>query len=246
MAPRTSAPPVLGVLGSSGGLGASTLASALAVSAAPARPPVVCVDGQLHGGGLDVTACAEHRAGIRWADLAGARGDVPGADLLAELPESGGVRLLSAGPGGATPPPAVIVSVLGSLREVAGLLVVDLPSGADHGEPFLSACDAVVLLSGVSARHLADAVAASGRVSVAGPEAWLVVRGSARGVAWGADLPEAMAAHLDLPLAGCWRDDPKLALDAERGRAPGERARSSLATLCGRLLEQVVPHGRAA
>jgi hypothetical protein len=242
---------VLGVLGASGGIGGSTLAVALGLTAARTEraagsvAAVCCVDGHLSRGGLDVTACVEHRPGLRWGDLSGVRGEVPGEDLLAELPEVAGVRLLSASPGAGPVPPApgpavprlpgtvAVEAVLRALRRSTRLVVVDVPPGA-AAEPFLVACDAVVLLSGATARHLADAAAASALAAVHCPRRWLIVRGSPRG----SDLPEAMAAHLGLPLVGRWRDEPRLAVDAERGRAPGSARRSRLAALCERVLEQ--------
>ena len=224
----SAATPVLGVLGASGGLGASTLATALAVAAtrelaASGLPPAVAVDGALGGGGLDTTACVEHLPGLRWPDLAGVRGEVCGADLVAELPRCpGGARVLAAAPG-APPPREVLSSVVRAVRAVAGLVVVDLPgAGPEPGgegatEPLLDACDAVLLLAGVTPRHLADAVAKRGRLAARLPDGsvLLVVRGGPRS----RDLANAMAAHLGLALAGFWRDDRRVVLDAERGRA---------------------------
>jgi hypothetical protein len=253
-----AATPVLGVLGASGGLGASTLATALAVAAtrdltASGLPAAVAVDGALGGGGLDTTACAEHQPGLRWPDLADVRGEVCGADLVAELPRcAGGARVLAAAPG-APPPQEVVSSVVQAVRAVAGLVVVDLPgtgsAGAEPGgggaaEPLLDACDAVLLLAGVTPRHLADAVATRTRLAARLPDGavLLVVRGGPRS----RDLATAMADHLGLALAGCWRDDRSVVLDAERGRAPGERPRSGLASLSGRLLERMAHHRWAA
>lgn len=251
---------VVGVLGASGGLGASTLTTALAVTAAQAwagAAPVVAVDGRPDGGGLDVTGCVEHLPGLRWPDLAGVRGEVCGSDLLAELPRLGGARLLSAAagrpPGAAVPSGEVLSTVVGALRSVTGLVVVDLPVGAwsavgserrdstgahrDPGgkrrPPFLAHCDAVVLLAGVSPRHLSDAVAARAALRAAVPAAvtGLVVRASGRG-----GVALAMADHLDLPLLAGWRDDAAVQREAERGRTPGESRRSSLAAVCGDVL----------
>ena len=250
----SAATPVLGVLGASGGLGASTLATALAVAAtrelaASGLPPAVAVDGALGGGGLDTTACVEHLPGLRWPDLAGVRGEVCGADLVAELPRcAGGARVLAAAPG-APPPQEVLSSVVRAVRAVAGLVVVDLPgAGPEPGgegatEPLLDACDAVLLLAGVTPRHLADAVATRSRLAARLPDGsvLLVVRGGPRS----RDLATAMADHLGLALAGFWRDDRRVVLDAERGRAPGDGPRSGLASLSGRLLERVAHHRRA-
>src|SRR6478672_5496568 len=88
---------VVGVIGASGGVGSSTLAVALALRATPAVGAVTCVDLVLQAGGLDVTACVEHLPGLRWPDLAGARGRLDGADLMEALPAEGPVRVLAAG-----------------------------------------------------------------------------------------------------------------------------------------------------
>lgn len=237
MAPERTSPPhaVLGVLGSSGGLGASTLTAALGLMAARDRGPVVCVDGHLGSGGLDVSACVEHEAGLRWGDLAGAQGEIDGEALISSLPRCGGARVLGAGPLGSTAPPAPVVrAVLRALRGQAALTLLDLPPG-DDGEVFRDSCDALVLLTGVTARHLADAQAATALAMRACPDIWLVVRGGPRGAA----LPESIAAHLDLPLLARWPDDARVALDAERGRPPGERPRSRLAGLCEAVLSGV-------
>lgn len=237
MPPEPTSPhhAVLGVLGSSGGLGASTLTAALGLAAARAGGPVVCVDGHLGSGGLDVTACVEHQAGLRWGDLAGAQGEIDGQALVSSLPRCGGARVLGAGPLGSTAPPdAVVRAVLRALRPEAALTLLDLPAGAG-GDVFRESCDVLVLLAGVTARHLADAQAATALAMRSCPEVWLVVRGGPRGAA----LPESIAAHLDLPLLARWPDDARVALDAERGRPPGESPRSRLAGLCEAVLNGV-------
>jgi hypothetical protein len=204
---------------------------------------------------LDVTACVEHVAGLRWADLTGARGAVDGQDLLDELPRACGVPVLSAAPQAPPPPEPVVTSVVAALRSAAGLVVVDLDrpgwlsgSGGGEPDPFLTACDVVLLVAGVTPRHLADAVAVTAALRVdrsPGPlpgDVRLVVRGAPRGE----DLAAAMADHLGLPLASAWRDDRRVALDAERGRPPGQGRRPALAAVCRRLLAQVAGEQVAA
>jgi hypothetical protein len=95
----------------------------------------------------------------------------------------------------------------------------------------------------VTPRHLADAVATRTRLAahLPGGSVLLVVRGGPRS----RGLATAMADHLGVPLAGCWRDDRRVVLDAERGRVPGEGPRSGLASLSGRLLERVAHPRRA-
>jgi secretion/DNA translocation related CpaE-like protein len=61
--------------GSCGGAGASTVAAALALAAAPG---VTLVDGDPWGAGIDLLLGAERADGLRWPDLTGLRGRVAG------------------------------------------------------------------------------------------------------------------------------------------------------------------------
>lgn len=81
------------VSGSCGGAGASTVATAVAVAAAPR---VLLVDGDPGGGGLDLVIGGERAEGLRWPELSGLRGRVAGDALLAALPEVAGVHVLAA------------------------------------------------------------------------------------------------------------------------------------------------------
>lgn len=249
---------VVGVIGASGGVGTSTLAVALALRAAPAVGAVTCVDLVLHGGGLDVTACVEHLSGLRWPDLAGARGRFDGADLLAALPAEGPVRVLAAGsprdatsaggdyrggaddggvpgegrvPGAGVPPDAVVVDCVSALSTVCSLTVLDLGTSAR----WATLCTDVVLVSGSSARQLADAGACASSLRRAdGAAVRLVLRSGRREVV----APEEVAAHLDLPLAGVLRDDARTVADADRGLAPGARAGGAASSTADRVLRE--------
>src|SRR6185436_12518775 len=86
---------IIGVVGGSGGVGASVLTAAIAVRAAQAGLRVACMDGDRLGGGLDVTLGIEQEHGVRWPDLAGARGRIDGPELLRRLPCVDGVHVLS-------------------------------------------------------------------------------------------------------------------------------------------------------
>ena len=55
----------------------------------------VLVDGDPLGGGIDLVLGGEDVPGVRWPDLAGARGRVPPADLAAALPEVDALHVLS-------------------------------------------------------------------------------------------------------------------------------------------------------
>ena len=110
--------PLVLVLGASGGLGASTWAAALARRLSTHLGECVLVDGDVRGGGLDMTCGTEHVPGLRWPDLARLRGTTSCSRLVAALPR-GEVPVLSAGGrGGRGVPvtPDVMLDVLGSLR----------------------------------------------------------------------------------------------------------------------------------
>jgi secretion/DNA translocation related CpaE-like protein len=84
---------LIAVTGSCGGAGASTVATAVAVGAAP---QVLLVDGDPGGAGLDLVLGAERAEGLRWPELTGLSGRVAGGALLAALPEAAGVHVLAA------------------------------------------------------------------------------------------------------------------------------------------------------
>jgi hypothetical protein len=216
---------VLGVVGASGGLGTSTLTVALAVRAGPHVGASVCLDGAPGTGGLDVTACIEHRPGLRWPDLAEAQGKLDGAALLRQLPEERGVRVLAGRCD--TVRPEVLRSAVSALADVCGLTAVDLGRSME----LVQECTDVVLVSGTSARQLADASAVAPRLEGTRPVRLLLRmrRGDSTN-------PEEVAAHLDLPLAGILHDDGRVVGDADRARVPGSRSSGALARVVDRLL----------
>jgi hypothetical protein len=244
---------VIGVLGASGGLGTSTLAVALAVRAARRSGVTACVDGQLWGGGLDVTACLEHLPGLRWPDLAGASGELDGAALLRQLPSQDGIAVLAAGGplGSVGGPfegdaaladrvaagPELAVRVVQALGRLCAVTVVDLGRGADplHAAVLVDACTDVVLLAGTSARRLADGVVAAHGVNGLArlTSVTLVLRTPRRD----ALEPEEVATRLDLPLVAALADDPRVDADADRARMPGTRQASGPTRVGDRILE---------
>jgi MinD-like ATPase involved in chromosome partitioning or flagellar assembly len=217
---------VMGVIGASGGLGVSTLAMALAVRAGPRAGATAAIDGAPDGGALDVTACLEHLPGLRWPDLAAAQGALDGAALLRALPSDGTTRVLAGTRRGGRD--EVVAAAVTALATVCGVVVVDLGSSlwlADR-------CSDLVVVTGTSARQLADATALAEAIHDTGRAAALVVRTA------GGDAvsPEEVAVHLDLPLAGTLRDDSRIRADADHGRVPGTRSTGALASLADDLL----------
>ena len=226
------------VVGGSGGVGASTLASGLAFVAARTSQRTVLIDADPRSGGLDLLLGAERTAGWRWPRLATARGHL--GDLTGQLPTVEGVDVLSMARDDSTPGwdlrAEQLNSVLQSATRSHGITVVDLPRtlGAAAGEVLRQAKLAVLLVRddvrGVAAgREMADEL--KGECDRIG----LVVRqGRSRLLE-----PNLVATGVGLPLLGSFADDPGLVLAAERGDPPGRSARSSLARLCRELLGEL-------
>lgn len=111
--------PVLGVVGGSGGVGASTFA---AVSAG-VTPDAMLVDLDVVGGGIDVLLGIEDVAGARWSGLRVGGGHLEPALLFDGLPRWGSVPVLAAdtAPGS----PLAVEQVLDAAAAL-GPVVVDL------------------------------------------------------------------------------------------------------------------------
>jgi hypothetical protein len=240
---------VVGVMGASGGLGASTLAAALARRFAARRASAALVDADLAGGGIDVTVGIEHLPGLRWADLVDLRGPVDGAGLLAALPLDRGVRLLSAGRGGApasgSPDPATRLEVLGALAAL-GPVVIDIPRAAPDRDALLGACDDVVLLCGTHVRGLADADAL---VEALLDEPVHPVRNLhlvTRGPRVRSDLAAVVESHLGVPHVVHLADDARVARSGERGEWPGRRHTTMVAADAILDAVQSAPLGQAS
>ena len=233
---------IIGVVGGSGGVGASVLTAAIAVRAAQAGLHPVCLDGDRLGGGLDVTLGVEQEAGVRWPDLAGARGRIDGGELLRRLPSVDDVSVLSfdrardvqLGAG-------TIEEVLRALSTAVDLVVVDLPR-PDH-EVFAAlvpAVDAIVLLAGSGICDLAGASAIAEHLIRACPDVWLCLRTSGRG----SHFADTVAGALDLPLLAVIREEPSLAVDLLHGIPPGSSSKGALAAAADQVLTQCVAGAR--
>ncbi len=219
---------VVGVVGARGGIGASTLAALVAARAAR-RTATVLVDLEAASGGLDVLVGLEEEAGARWPDLARARGDVDGRDVVALLPRWGRVALLSCDRSRPGPvDPATAADVVVALARASGCVVVDLGrTAALAGHPVLGLCDRLALVAGRDLRSVAGALAlreALGDVAVG-----LVVRGPGPGGLGTDELAQAVG----LPVLWSGRADRALARAAEQGLLPshGPAGRAAAAVL---------------
>ncbi|MBG6189420.1 secretion/DNA translocation related CpaE-like protein [Arthrobacter sp. CAN_A212] len=152
---------LLGVLGSTGGAGASSLSCWLSLAAARSGRSTLLLDGDPGGGGLDLALGAGRGPRVRWEDLGEVSGTLNPDQLVGALPTVSGVSVLSMSGAGAAESDILASpaapSVVDAVRTAFTLTVVDLPSGWPAGGPLLQVCDAVVLLVPGRARSIAAA-----------------------------------------------------------------------------------------
>lgn len=220
----------VGVMGGRGGSGASTLACALAVTAARSGRRTMLVDGDPLGGGIDVLLGGEDSEGMRWPDFARSKGRLGGGALEESLPALHGLRVLSWGrEDEVVVPPQAMRSVLAAARRLGGVVVVDLPRRVDESVAEALAQLDVGLL--VVPREL-RAVAAAQRVASAArmvlEDLRVVVRGPCT-----AGLDEQWVAQaLGLPLVGALPTEAGLPSAQDCGVPPGGDSRGALARFC--------------
>jgi len=241
---------VVGVVGARGGVGATTLAAALAqhlardhggplAPLADERGPgdlqrgAVLVDLDRLGAGLDVHLGIEDLDGVRWPDLSGARGEVPGDELTSLLPTWSGVPVLSGDrwrPGPS--PPDVVGDVLDALAGCHRTVLLDLGRAEvlDRG-PGVRRCSCVLVVTPRDLRSVAGVVAVRDTLRSAVADVRLVLCGPGPG-----GLGALEVAHVvDLPVAGVLPRDRHLAARLERGLGPGIPRRGRFARAVRRL-----------
>ncbi len=193
------------LLGASGGLGVSTLTTALALLAARRGNATVAVDLAEGSGGLDLLVGLETAPGLRWADLLHARGEADA--ILPGLPSTEGAAFLAPSRDAQQRPgKAATDAVLGSLAKSAQLVVVD---GGRHPVP---GCDQTLVVVGADVRSVA---AARVTVGLHVPTGIVVRTGPGRSLP-----PETVAASLGAPCLGVIGQENQLPRLAELGMSP--------------------------
>ncbi|MFG2195813.1 septum site-determining protein Ssd [Streptomyces sp. NPDC048639] len=234
----------VGVIGGRGGAGASTLACALALSAARSGRRTMLIDGDPLGGGLDVLLGGEAAEGLRWPAFAESRGRVGGGALEESLPELHSLRVLSWDRGDAVVVPAEAMrAVLSAARRRGGVVVVDLPRRIDDGvAEALAQLDVGLIVVPAELRAVASAHRVASSVGLVVRDLRVVVRGPC-----GSGLDdEEIARLLDLPLAGELAAEPSLLGAFGAGAPPGSSLRGPLAKFCARFWSQALPDAAAA
>ncbi|PID51067.1 MAG: hypothetical protein CR980_00390 [Propionibacteriales bacterium] len=192
------------VLGGSGGLGTSTLATALA-SAFAESSATVLVDADSVSGGIDLVLGMERAAGWRWGDLTQARGHI--GSLAGQLPKHGELSVLSMGRQQPTLPGRPAVSaVLDSLATACDQVVIDAARGEFSLPEVTRFADVAMLVVGADVRSVAGASVVLSRWRAAGGvPPGLVIRCRSRRPSLSDS--RAIARLLDLPM---WVQLPQL------------------------------------
>lgn len=190
---------VLGITGGCGGAGATTAAIWIAQAAAGLGARVLLVDGDPWGGGLELALAAEETPGLRWPDLAEARGSIDPLQLADSLPVAGGFSFLSWPATREQPSPVAAAAAAGVLdagRRGYELVVVDVGRGSEPLRTVAWDCDRIMV---VVPAQLKAAVAAVRLLQELPPvEAALLVRGRP-----GAALDSSLIADaVGLPVQG--------------------------------------------
>ena len=225
------------VSGACGGAGASTVATALALAAAPG---VTLVDADPWGAGLDLLLGAERAEGLRWPELSGLRGRVAGDALLAALPDVGGVHVVAASRSSPGPLSAdALTAVVEASRAVGCPAVVDLPRNPDR-EAAAVAADADLAVLVVPARLRA---ATAARLLVEAPDSpWTEAEVVVRQVPGGLSRGE-VADVVGRPVLAELVHDRSAVPRGEQGEPPLISARSPLGVVARRILGGVRTRG---
>ena len=227
------------VTGSCGGAGASTVATAVALGAAPR---VLLIDGDPTGGGLDLVLGAERAEGLRWPDLTGLHGRVAGDALLAALPETAGVHVLAADRRTRADVPADALAAVVEAGLTDGCTVVlDAARGA-RAEPETLPAEPDLALLVVPARLRAASAARLLVDSEGSPwsRAHLVVRPVVGGLST-AEVVDVVGR----PLLARLVHDRSAVSRGERGEPPAVTGRAPLAPVVRRALAALPREGAA-
>ncbi len=210
----------LGVVGASGGAGASVLAVALGLALARSGASPVVVDTDPGSAGLDLLLAAEEVHGARWGDLVSVTGVLAPEALRSALPVVSGLAVLSADREVVAPLESV-AAVVDSARSAYDVVLCDLPRGRPEVlEVVGPRCDELLLVVTTDVRGVS-----AGRRALAALQPHAPVRLVVRRRRRAALEPEQVAAWLGAEVAAEVDDDPGLTAAVDRGDLPGARGR---------------------
>ena len=227
----------LGVVGGSGGAGATTLACALGQVASGPGPALV-VDLDPLGPGCDRVLALEEAPGVRWDSLGTLAGRLSGRALREAVPRRERLGVLGWGPAATVPDAAVVRETLSAARRGHDTVVVDLPRHGDLVPEVAARCRLVLVVVVPTVSGVAAAARRVAALPERGPVG-LVVRGH------GVD-PQRVAALVGAPVLTTMAGQRGLAEAVELGLGPVRSRRGPLAAACRELLAVAAPGSVAA
>lgn len=229
---------VVGVVGGSGGAGATTLACALGQRAA-ARGPTLVVDADPAGPGLDRVLGLDGRDGVRWDSLGRTTGRLSARSLRDAVPRDRDLGVLTWPPGVADLlAPFAAREALSAARRGHETVVVDLPRVLGPvAEEVVAHCDLVLVVVVPTVPGLASAARVCARLGDPG-RTRLVVRGSAD--------PTLVRRAVGAPVLATMGDQRGLHEAVDLGRGPARSPRGVLARTAAGLLDRLEVLGEAA
>lgn len=221
---------VIGVVGGSGGVGATTLACALGQVAAR-RGRAVLLDADPLGPGLDRLLGLEDSAGVRWPDLHATTGRLSARALRETVPRAGGPGVVTWAGGERRLDAATVRETLTAATRGHDVVLVDLPRHGDGVTLELARrCDRLLVVCRSSIAGLASAGQVVSALGVADGVASLALRPGRVG--------ESDAAQVTgLPIAAVVPDQPRVVEALDLGLGPLPRRRGALARVAAGLLE---------
>jgi secretion/DNA translocation related CpaE-like protein len=227
---------VIGCVPSVGGAGASTLAIALAQSAA-AEAQVTLIDADSCGAGLDLLMGIETLPGRRWPQLVESRGVIAAEALQSALPIAGRVAVVSCGQGPSVElSPDAMSSVLDASQRGSPTVIVDLPRRLCAAAKVAAAeCDVIFMVVPLRVRAVVAASVQLQMLQQLCSDVRLVIREPAP-----ADLTATQVARkLGLAVAGVIGTDKRVSVMTDRGQLHRQLCRTVLAKDAALLLASV-------
>jgi len=219
---------LIGVVGGSGGAGATTLACSIAQVAARHGPSLV-VDLDPLGPGADAVLGIDAAAGVRWDGLVQTVGRVSARSLREALPRRHQVGVLTWGPASTTLPAYAVRQALSAAQRGHDAVVVDLPRRIDAlVDEVAPRCDVLAVVVRPSVVGVASAQRLAARLNAASPS--LVVRGT--GIP-----PDDVARILGLPLLAAMPDQRGVGEAIDLGAGPVRSPRGPLARAARAVLD---------
>jgi len=231
----------IGVIGGSGGAGATVFAAALSQMATRVGRTLL-VDADPIGAGIDRVLGLESSDGIRWDSMLQTTGRLSSRSLREALPRTGQLSVLTwPADRSATLQAFAMREVLSAGRRGFDAVVVDLPRHRDSVvDEAISRCEHVVLVSTLTVPGVSSAARVAHRLPEATPMRHLVTRGSRGGV-----TPESVSRLLRIPRLAAMADQRGLDEAINLGAGPARSRRGTLAraarSAAAALLDQRAP-----